>query len=378
MKKHFKNIILALSIAPLVASCANQDEVTRLQYQVRAMNQKIEEMKATTVNDIRKKQAASANQIDRLEREILDLQGQLDEAERTNALLSEQNKRLEQSVGDIAKEEAARREAALLNIQQQQAQKDAAIAQLNSKLKAQERNLQAIQNARIRDAERRAQEAKARAEAARARTVAVTNTTAGKPIIAIKPQKKKKVFKVLPRAATTAAPKPQVQITPTARTKKQAITQPKAVATAPKQQPAVTAPQQTVTAPPKKQQVAPPLSDFAKAQRLYDAKQYSKAYNAFKAIASSNAKEDTVVDASYMMAECLLAQQQYDKAIIQYQNIIGKHSTHPKAATATLQQAIIFEMLADNETARMIYKKIVTHYASSPEAAVAQKKLNNL
>ena len=359
MKTYFRTIFLAASIAPFLASCATQDEVKRLQYQLHVVNKKLEEMKANTVSDIQKRQAASSSQMDQLSQEVLSLKGQLEEAERTNSLLSEKNAQLEQSVGDIAREEAARREEAFQKIQEEQANKDARIAELNDKLKAQEENLQAIQDARVREAERRAKEAQVKADAAKAKAMAASSTSSG-TIIAIKPEKQKRVLSAPPATLPAAAP--------AAKQAETVVAAPSSPTTSKAAEPSV--------AP--KTEVAKPGSPLAEGQSLFDAKQYSGAYDAFAKVAAGGGDKDTVVTASYMMGESLFAQKEYDKAILQFQKIISQHSSHPKAAAATLKQAMAFELLSDNETARMIYKKIVTHYGSSPEAAIAQEKLGKL
>ena len=192
MKNTFRTLVLAATIAPFLASCASQDEVKRLQYQLHIVNKKLEEMKNTTVDDIRKRQAASSSQIDELETEILSLKAELEETGRMNTILSEKNQELQQSVGTIVREESEAREEALARIKHEQDEKDKLIAELNQKLRMQEENLQAIQDARVRDAERRAREAKARAEAARVKTQAASSSTgsSGK-ILSIKPDRKK-------------------------------------------------------------------------------------------------------------------------------------------------------------------------------------------
>lgn len=362
MKNSFRNILLAIAIAPFLTNCASQDEVKRLQYQLHIVNKRLEEMKSTTVGDIQKRQAASSSQIDQLEREILGLKGQLEETSRQNTMLKEKNQNLEQNISQIATTEAEKREEALRRIQQEQLEKEARIAELNEKLKVQEENLQAIQDARVRDAERRAKEARRKAEEARTRALAANPSaqSGSGSIKSITADRKKQVFTIGSSVVKPSSSQPGTA-TSIPNTPKAAST-PKATTTAT----ATTAP---TPAP------ASPLQD---AQALFNQKQYAKAYTAFGKAASSNSDKDTIVNANFMMGESLFAQKEYDKAILQYQKIISQHSSHPKAASATLKQAMAFERLADNETAKMIYKKIITHYGSSPEAGIAKDKLNNL
>jgi len=53
--KTIKNIALAGCSLLLLTQCASQDEVQNLQYQLRAVNQKLEDVKSTTVNQMQKK-----------------------------------------------------------------------------------------------------------------------------------------------------------------------------------------------------------------------------------------------------------------------------------------------------------------------------------
>ena len=73
------------------------------------MNKKVEDMKATTVSDIQKQQAASSGQMDQLEQEISSLKGQLEEMNYRNQKLKEQNKELETSITAKTQQEIANR-----------------------------------------------------------------------------------------------------------------------------------------------------------------------------------------------------------------------------------------------------------------------------
>lgn len=362
MKKTLRNIFIVSALSPLLIQCASQDEVQRLQYQLHVVNKKLEDMKSTTVGDIQKRQAASSNQLDQLDREILNLKGQLEETNHLNRRLKEQNKELETNISVVAKEEAARREEALLKIQDEQRQKEERIAELNAKLKAQQESLQAIQQARVRDAERRAQDARLKADAARAKALAASKSvgTSSRGIIHISAENFKQVFAttsaktsatVVPVTAKSVKAEPQTQVQQTTS----ADSKPAPASTASSSQ-----------------------SPLAKAEQLFTNKDYKNAYSAFESIATTNPTGDVGISAGYMMGECLFEQKEYDKAILQYQKIISQNGTHAKAASATYRQAMAFEQLADNETARMIYKKILNHYGSSPEAAKAKEKLGNM
>jgi len=376
MKKTFRNILVITALSPLLIQCATQDEVQRLQYQLQVVNKRLSDMQKSTVGDIQKQQAASANQIDTLETEILTLKSQLDETNMQNRLLKEQNDALQSNIGNVAKEEAQRREEALAKIAEEQRAKETRIAELNEKLKAQEESLQAIQDARVREAERRAQDAKAKAEAAKARALAATpSSSSNGEVVHIESDQSKRIVSEGTEATTPAASRPEPEKQPTVAPAPKPVTpaapdSSKVVDTTP-ETPAK--PVATANAP-----ATSADSILASADQLYQQKQYSKAYNEYEQVAMANPTSDDGISAGYMMGECLYAQKEYDKAILQYQKIISQNSSNPKAASATLKQAMAFEQLADNETARMIYKKIVNHYGSSPEAKIAKEKLGNL
>ncbi|MFV0439306.1 MAG: tetratricopeptide repeat protein [Desulfopila sp.] len=367
MKKTFRYIFAVAALPLLLSQCATQDEVQRLQYQLQVVNKKLTDMQRSTVGDIQKQQAASANEIDTLEQQIASLKGQLEETDMQNRLLKEQNDALQSNIGNVAKEEAQRREEALTKISAEQQAKQALIVELNQKLKAQEESLQEIQNARVREAERRADEAKLKADEAKARVLATTSAGTDRVTHITTNQSKR----IVSGPAEPSAP----TVTPSSRQPQQqtaAIEPVKTVEETPA--PTATAPA-TTAAPPVNSAPEPAL---AGANQLYQQKQYGKAYSEFEKIASANPSSNDGISASYMMGECLYAQKEYDKAILQYQKIISQNGSSPQAASATLKQGMAFEQLADNETAKMIYKKLVTHYSSSPEAKIAKEKLDSL
>lgn len=374
MKKTLRNIFFITALSPLLVQCASQDEVQRLQYQLHVVNKRLVEMQNSTVGDIQKRQAASSNQIDQLENEILTLKSQLEETNHLNRSLKEQNKELQNNIGEVAKEEALQREEALRKIEEEQQAKEARISELTEKLKTQQEGLQAIQDARVREAERRAQEARAKADSARAKAlVAGSSASSSGTVVRLTPEQGKRVVTSSSQPPAPASPAPsQAQAAPV-------VTAPRPAAS----RPAVTEQQEVaVPAEPAQPVIAetatPAVSPLAGAEQLFQQKQYGKAYEEFERIASADPASDEGVTSGYMMGECLFAQKEYDKAILQYQKIISQSGNHPKAASATLKQAMAFEQLADNETARMIYKKIVNHYSSSPEAKVAKEKLGKL
>lgn len=347
MKKTLLNFMLLGSIAPFLVQCASQTDVDDLRYQLRVVNKKLEDMKSNTVGQLQKRQAAASGQVDQVELDILELKSQLEETYHLNQTLKEQNKELEATISSVVQEETAKREEALRQFEESQRDKEKRLTEdLNKKLRLQQERLNAIQQARIKEAERRAKDAALAAQLAKSRSKSANSQIAS--------SKSKKHIRL---------------------TQKKIKLNPKV---APAEKPAVSKTKQTPT-PAVKNTVAAeqPSSDFNTAQKLYKNGKYSQALKLFEQIASNSSSSDQV-DARFMMGECLFKQKEYDKAIMQYQNIISQHANHPKSPEAMLQQGTAFEKLADKDTAKVIYKKLLKKYSSSPEATIAQEKLSKL
>ncbi len=307
-------------------------------------------MKATTVSQIQKRQAASSGQMDEFERRILELKSQLDETNHLNSRLSEHNKDLEQSIIAIAATEASKREEIVSQFQLQQQKKAEELAQLNEKLRIQNENVQAIQEARIREAEMRVKSAARAAELARAKAKAAnaaTKARSGKQHILA--NKKKVMVKTTQEHINPAKP----------------VSKPPPVVAKATLKPANSSPSIEVKVG----------GDFAKAQKLFDKNKYTDAFNLFEFIATTPSSNNSV-DARYMMGECFFKQKEYDKAIMQYQKIISQHPGHSLASSSMLRQGMAFERLSDKDTAKVIYKKILKKHGSSPEAIIAQERLS--
>ena len=163
MKKFVINLLFIVAIVPFLVQCASQNDVEELRYQLRIVNKKLEDMKSTTV-PLQKRQAATSGQMDQLEKEVLELKGQLDETHYLNQKLKEQNKELETSISNVSKEEAAKREEAIRRFEDAQREKEAKLAE---KLNQQQESVKAIQEARLKEAERKAKETALMAELAK-------------------------------------------------------------------------------------------------------------------------------------------------------------------------------------------------------------------
>lgn len=366
MKKSVLNFFLLVAIVPFLVQCASQTDVDELRYQLRIVNKKIEDMKATTVGQLQQRQAAASGQVDQVEQDIMQLKSQLEETNHLNQRLREQNKELEATITNVAETEAAKREEALKQFEAAQQEKEAKLTEaLNEKLRLQQESVKAIQEARIKEAERRAKEAALAAQLAKTRSKSASSDmqSSSSPSHIRLDQKKVKLSTAeetpAPAKTTTPAPTESVQ------------------AKQPPAQPAA-----TVEATPPAKEVKPVVTEqspdnYAKAQKLYDGGKYKDALPLFEQVAS-NPSDGKSVDARFMMGESLFNQKEYDKAIMQYQNIISQHSSHARSPEAMLKQGMAFEKLADKDTAKVIYKKLIKKHGSSAEATEAQERLNKL
>jgi tol-pal system protein YbgF len=147
-------LLALLALAPLLTQCASQGDVNKMNYQLRVVNKKLEDMKMGTVDQMQQRQASSLSQIDELRNEVLILRGQLDEMAHFNR------------------------------------------QQLEERFSQQQGILKSIQESRTREAQAKAEAAALAAEKARARANASKNVLADsndKEILSIPAEKKKTV-----------------------------------------------------------------------------------------------------------------------------------------------------------------------------------------
>lgn len=370
MKKFILNLVVISAFSPFLLQCASQTEVRDLQYQLRIVNKKLEDMKANTVGQIQKRQADSSGQMSQMEQEIMTLKNQLEDTTQQNNQLKEKNSELESAFTNYTQQESAKQEEDRLA-------KEAKLAEISEKLKAQQESVKAIQDARVREADRRAKEAKLAVDRAKARTqaasTALSSGSAGVTRIGATQQKKLLSSSTAPPASYSSTPVTTASVAESAPQVEQ-DTPP------PQPEPQIA----SLDTAPAKPASSPSLASGAsgggltEAKNLYNGGKYQQAFTLYEQYVRDKGTGNEAVEARYMMGECLFQQKEFDQAILQYQKIIAQQAKHPKAATAMLRQAMAFEKLSDNETAKVIYQKILSSYGSSPEAAQAQEKLGKM
>ncbi|PID77011.1 MAG: hypothetical protein CSB24_03650 [Deltaproteobacteria bacterium] len=354
-----KNTWFAILItAPLLANCASQSEVQRLQYQLRVMNKKMQEMERSKVDQIQKSQASSLNQIDQLKSEILSLKGQLEETHHQNRLLKEQSKEFANSFDNYTHTEAQKWKQEQSRIQAELAEKERKINQLNSQLRVHQKNLANIQQARVQEAERRAKAAKKAAEMAARKAAAVSNPGS---IPRIRPSRVKVLRNVSPLPVRT-----EVQpVQPEPVNYNQEQPEPK--------QPEAASVQEVKT-----DNKPAPKAEISRAESLFQVGKYAEAYNQYDLQADSAASQDARLEAMFMMGECLFKQGLYNDAAMEYQQILHFDPSHAKAPKAMLRQAEALEKVNDQEAAKVVYKKIISRFGDTREAADARARMEKM
>ncbi len=355
-----RHLALAGCSLVLLTQCATQDEVRELNYQLRAVNQKLEDVKSNTVNKMQQRQASSVNKLDQIESETLRLKSLVEESAHQSRQMREQ-----------AKEDIADLQATIAAMTQES---QAKIEELNQKLALLENQLagvsssyERLQRARVEEAERRAREAAERAAAQRAEQAARQRERSAASVAAqdtVQPDiKKKKIAdaRVVDGTSSggTSAPETSSVIEPApVEPRTQSVEPANEAAAAPVEDPASAA--------------------LAQAVSLYNAKKYQQAYQSLEDVLASNVQGHKAAETLFYMGECLFAQGEYDLAILDYQKVISNYSKDDLASRALLKQGMSFEKLTDIETARIIYSKLLNDYAGSKEAATARQKLETL
>ncbi len=322
MKNTFKSITYLfwiITISPLLTQCASQDEIRNMHYQLRVVSNKVDTMKANTVDSIQKRQASSSNQLDLLVNDISQLKSQIEELAHINRMLQEQQK--EHSV---------------------------TLQSLSNAIHQQQEEEKAIKTAKIKEAERNAREArlaaeKAKAQRKRAEVSAARAFKASGGVETIRARRNNKVIKY------GNTPYQQTETNPNSQQKSIIVPEP-----------------------------IPQGDLINQGQIAYDKGNFQQAFDLFKRYVSLNQTSPSTMTARYMMAESLYNLKQYNQAIMQYQKIISNYPGDPKVATALFRQGNSFQQLSDMETAKMIYNKLISSHPSSPEALKAKKKVDKL
>jgi len=366
--KKIRNIALAGCSLMLLTQCATQEELRSLQFQLRAMNQKLENVKSTTVNQMQQRQASSVTKLDQVENETMRIRSNLQENQgQTERFRSEVTQNI---TGLQAAVEGNRQETT-----NQLAQLDQRIRVLEQKLDVAVDNFTSIQQQRVDEAKRRAREAEQRAlelqrrakeKSRTAPTASIQSSGNGLP--------SGKLVRQAPRGkkAHLAAPPPAEEKTVTTASS----TVQKTTTESPKQ--SATPTKVESAASPEKSAPVAKTDPFSKGMDAFASKDYKSAYKQFEQSLAADPNGAQAGKTLFYMGESLFNQGEYDLAILDYQKVISNHARDAHTPGALLKQGLAFEQLTDNETAKIIYKKLISDHAGSKEAVEAKERLEKL
>ncbi|MBI5558785.1 MAG: tol-pal system protein YbgF [Deltaproteobacteria bacterium] len=341
MKKYFSGshlTILAIGLLPFLSGCVTAQDFRSLEMQIRNMDNRmvaveneVKELQSgagASVELVRKQQAGLSSNFDRLNTELMQVKGELDESRHRYRSLQSENKNLQDELKTVQE----KTEKHATELQDRIGTVESSATQIDTRLSSVDSNLADMKEEQARAATIAAEEARKKAE--------IAMKSASQPR-EITPEKAKK--------------------TP---------------GEAKKQPPAESGGSSSASAPPPPQGSGQKMYD--QALELFKAKKYKEAQNLFGEFIQKNPKEDLAVSARFWVGDCLYNQNEYALAILEYQNVIADFPNHTKAPAALYKQAMAFENLQDADTAKIVYKKILDEYPKSDQVEAAKKKLQEL
>ena len=348
-KKILLRTALLLCSAALLSGCVTSKQFRSMQLNVRNIDNRLVGMEnqidqvtsggISATQSLQKQQASLASELENLNIEMLQIQGQLDESRHHSQQLQEENLRLQKELDNrLLNLEAANKQLAATN-----RKNVAKIAEL-------EENIAAIKEKIAAEAEKRAQEAVRAAEEARRRAAAAAAA----------------------RQSAAASSSRTKELTP--RTHKVAKDE---AAAAPSGQ---SKPAQSTSGS------SEPSVDKSAAEKLFDtglghyrSKEYKKAITTFTSFLDQyRDNKGLVADARFWLGASLLNSGDYSGAVLEFQNIVADYPDHAKAPEALLKQAEAFEHFGDKMVQRKLYTDVLTYYPDSEQATKAKELLKKV
>ncbi|CAK8714772.1 MAG: tol-pal system protein YbgF [Candidatus Electronema aureum] len=380
--KGLSNTAAAACTLLLLCQCASQDEVRRLNYQLRSMNQKVQTVESKTEEKIKeveskatdkqlKETASSTNRLEEVAEEARQLRSVNQEnIERFNQYKAETEDKISSLYAAIEQMQSENGHLSKSN-QELVRSLELKIEQLSSGLEQASQNKVHEAAQKAREAELRAKEAADKAAEARRKADMALRTAAEGGKVPVEDSSSSKIDSG-DDVATIEPKNRKVRKTESA----------------PVQQPDEEEDGfETPVAEEKKNDSAPVAEDavsgdegglFDKSMGSFKEKNYKKAYKSFEQYLSGQPSKKQAAKTLYLMGECLFNQGEYDLAILEYQKVISNYSDDSHSSAALLRQAMSFEKLTDKETAKIIYGKLASDYPDSREAKVARERMENL
>jgi len=327
--------ILAAGLLPFLAGCVTDQDFRGLELQLRSMDnrmvslesevQELQRGTGTSVEVMKKQQAGLSSNVDRLNTELLQVKGQLDESRHRYRNLQEENQGLQESFKTVQQQTEQKN----VELQERIGSVESSTSEIDSRLSTVHSNLVDIKESQALAAAKAAEQARKKAEAAR-------NSTQPHEIT---PEKTKK---------TAAEAKQQ--------------------------------PRQEYSSPEPIQSKSSGTGQkmYDQALDLFKAKKYKESQELFSEFIKKNPNDDLAVNARFWVGDCLFNQSEFALAILEYQNVIADFQNHIKAPAALFKQGMAFEKLQDADTAKIVYKKIIAEYPKSDQVEASRKRLEEL
>jgi tol-pal system protein YbgF len=362
----------------LLCQCASQDDVRRLNYQLRTVNQQVKSVESKTAKKIKEVESQAldqllkdtANSVNRLET-VADEARQLrsvnqENLERFNQYKAETEDKIASLYAAIEQTQAENSQLAKSN-EELVRSLELKIDELSSGLET--RSQHKVQEAaeKARAAERRAKEAAERAAAARRKAdLALQEAETGGT----------GSFAVQTPPEPVPEPAPATVLHPDSKKVRKESGGETVVPVVHYQEPKDDEP---VVIPGSSSSAARPDDKLMEqGMSRFKAKEYQSAYKVFEQFLGGQPDKREAAKAQYLMGECLFNQGEYDLAILDYQKVISNYADDPHISAALLRQGMAFEKLTDKETAKVVYAKLLADHPRSREAKVARERLENL
>uniref|UniRef100_UPI004056F64C tol-pal system protein YbgF n=1 Tax=Candidatus Electronema sp. TaxID=2698783 RepID=UPI004056F64C len=366
------NIAAAGGALLLLCQCASQDEVRRLNYQLRTVNQKMQTVESQTAEQLKKvESSASDRQLKEAAMSASRMEAVAEEARQLREVNQENIERFNQYKTETEDKIAALYAA----IEQMQTENghlsksnEELVSSMQLKIEQLSSGLQQASQSKVheaaqraREAEQRAKEAAEKATEARKKAETALRTADGGKVLSP------------PAASGDAAAAELTTLHPDGRKMRRSGGTSAVVSSTENADPFEA--YEENDEPP-----APAAEDglFTQGMDSFKKKDYKKAYKAFEQHLAGQPDSKQAANTLYLMGECLFNQGEYDLAILEYQKVISNYGGDPHCSAALLRQGMAFEKLTDKETAKIIYGKLIKEYPDSREAKVAQERQGNL
>lgn len=341
MDKRIRNMLILCCFSPLFTQCVQTQDVTNLDLRIRSLDNRLVKLDKTIatqlggdgqespIGKLQLKQAEMADQLDRLNMEMLQIKGQLDESSHHARKIMEGSDELKSTLS-MKVDELAEQITLLADQLNQTREAINETRQTNAemalKLRAAEEKAAAAEQAALQAAEQRQIMEKAAADE---KAKAAAATANGRREIApeqskLRPQEKK------------------------------------------------------AAAEPEESETGPGKEIYEQGLALFREGKFNEAYRTFTAYIAQNPTGKMAPNARFWLGDCYYNQQEYELAILEYQKVIADHPNHAKAPAALLKQGLAFEKLNDLSTAKIVYKKLLVDYAKSEQVETAKKRINSM